>query len=128
MKIWMEGRRVTRNYVYSPFMTFQLDLRFLYKYHPGLTRVSSIRFLLFEIKRVLVYNSTTFYLTDLFNLYFFIQNAYGEKKAFWNIYKTVKFTWYTQDFIIQTFWAYKFDIGWSIIWIFIFRYVYIFNL
>ena len=28
--------------------------------HPGLTRVSSIRFLPFEIKRVLVYNSTIF--------------------------------------------------------------------
>ena len=26
--------------------------------HPGLTRLRSIRFLLFEIKRVLVYNST----------------------------------------------------------------------
>jgi len=34
--------------------------------HPGLTRVRSIRFLLFEIKRMLVYNSTSFDLTDLF--------------------------------------------------------------
>ena len=49
--------------------------------HPGLlTRVSSIRFHLFEIKLVLVYNSTPFYLTDLYFLYFFIQNAYGDKK------------------------------------------------
>ena len=48
--------------------------------HPGLTRVSSILFLLFEIKRVLVYNSTIIYFTDLFILYFFIQNAYTNKK------------------------------------------------
>ena len=41
----------------------------------------SIQFLLFEIKCVLVYNSTIFfYLTDLFILYFFIQNAYADKK------------------------------------------------
>ena len=40
--------------------------------HPGLTRVSSIiRFLQFEIKR-----------EDLFMLYFFLQNAYADKKAF----------------------------------------------
>ena len=45
--------------------------------HLGLTRVSSIQFLLFEIK----YNSTIFfYLTDLFILYFFIHNAYADKK------------------------------------------------
>ena len=43
--------------------------------------VSSIWFLLFEIKRVLVYNSTIFYLTDLFILYFFIQNAHADKKV-----------------------------------------------
>ena len=40
--------------------------------HPGLTRVSSIiRFLQFEIKR-----------EDLFMLYFFLQNAYADKKEF----------------------------------------------
>ena len=50
--------------------------------HPGLTRVSSIRFLLFEIKRVLVYNSTILKLTDLFILFFFIQNAYDDKIVF----------------------------------------------
>jgi len=50
--------------------------------HTGLTRVSSIRFLLFEIKRVLVYNSIIIYFTDLFVLYFFIQNAYADKKVF----------------------------------------------
>ena len=44
--------------------------------------MSSIRFLLFEIKRVFVYNSTIFYLTDLFILYFFLQNAYADKKVF----------------------------------------------
>ena len=48
--------------------------------HPGLTRVRSIWFLLFKIKRVLVYNSTIFKLTDLFILYFFIQNVYANKK------------------------------------------------
>ena len=40
--------------------------------HTGLTRVSSIRFLLFEIKRVLVFNSIIIYFTDLFILYIFI--------------------------------------------------------
>ena len=39
----------------------------------------SIRFHLFEIKRVLVYNSTILKLTDWFILYFFIQNVYAEK-------------------------------------------------
>ena len=38
--------------------------------HPGLTRVRSIRFHLFEIKCLLVDNSTIFKLTDLFILYF----------------------------------------------------------
>ena len=50
--------------------------------HPGLTRVSSIWFLLFEIKRVLVYTLTIFKLTDFFILYFFIQNIYAYKKVF----------------------------------------------
>ena len=35
-------------------------------HHPELTRERSIRFLLFEIKSVFVYNSTVFWLTDLF--------------------------------------------------------------
>ena len=51
------------------------------KLHPELTRERSIRFLLFEIKRVFVYNSTIFKLTDLFTLYFFIQNVYANKKS-----------------------------------------------
>ena len=42
----------------------------------------SIRFILFEIKRVSVYNSTILKLTDLFILYFFIQNVYADKKVF----------------------------------------------
>ena len=50
------------------------------KLYPRLTRVRSIRFLLFEIKHILVYNSTIFYLTDLSFQYFFIQNAYADKK------------------------------------------------
>ena len=50
--------------------------------HPGLTRVRSIQFHLFEIKRVLAYNSTIFTLTDLFILYFFIQSLYADKKVF----------------------------------------------
>ena len=50
--------------------------------HTRLTRVSSIRFLLLEIKRVLVFNSIIFYFTDLFILYIFIQNAYANKKVF----------------------------------------------
>jgi len=56
----------------------------IYLKHPALTRVSSIRFLLFEIKRVLVYNSTILYLTHFFVLYFFLQNAYADKKVFEN--------------------------------------------
>ena len=47
--------------------------------HTGLARVSSIRFLLFEIKRVLVFNSIIIYFTDLF---IFNQNAYANKKVF----------------------------------------------
>ena len=43
--------------------------------HTGLTKMSSIRFLLFEIKRDLFYNLTIFYLTDFLNLFFFIQNV-----------------------------------------------------
>ena len=54
---------------------------YLYLTHTGLTRVSSIRFLLFEIKRVLVFNSIIIYFTDLFILYLFIQNAYANKKV-----------------------------------------------
>ena len=49
--------------------------------HPGLTTVNSVRFVLFEIKCVLVYNSTTFYFTDLFILYIFIQNTYADIKV-----------------------------------------------
>ena len=55
---------------------------FVCMYHTGLTRVSSIRFLLFEIKRVMVFNSIIIYFTDLFILYIFIQNAYASNKAF----------------------------------------------
>ena len=50
--------------------------------HPELTRVRSIWFLLFEIKRVLVYNSTLSKLSDLYILYFFLQNVYVNKKLF----------------------------------------------
>ena len=42
----------------------------------------TILLLLFEIKRVFVYISTIFKLTDLFILYFFIQNIYTNKKLF----------------------------------------------
>jgi len=49
-------------------------------FHPELTRERSHWFLFFEIKRVFVYNSTVFKLTDLFVLYFFIQNVYANKK------------------------------------------------
>ena len=45
-------------------------------------RVRSIRFLLFEIKRVFVYNSTSFKLTDLFIFYFFIQNVNADKNGY----------------------------------------------
>ena len=55
---------------------------FYIKPHPELTRERRIRFLLFEIKRVFVYNSTVFRLTDLFILYFFVQSVYANKKVF----------------------------------------------
>ena len=44
--------------------------------------MSSIRFLLFEIKRVLVFNLIIIYFTDLFMFYIFILNAYANKKVF----------------------------------------------
>jgi len=53
---------------------------FLYTFHPKLTRERSIRFFLFDIKRVFVYISTIFKLMDLFILYFLIQNVYANKK------------------------------------------------
>ena len=43
--------------------------------HHKLTRVRIIWFLLFEIKRVLVYDST------IFKLCYFIQNVYTDKKV-----------------------------------------------
>ena len=50
----------------------------------------SIRLLFFEIKHVFVYNSIIFKLTDLFILYFFIQNLHADKKLFKNKgYKTM---------------------------------------
>ena len=48
--------------------------------------MSSIRFLLFEIKRVLVFNSTILKLKDLFTPFFFIQNAYADKNAKKNMF------------------------------------------
>ena len=57
-----------------------------YHSHPELTRVRSIWFLLFEIKRVLVYNLTILKPIDLFILYFFIQNVYADKKVFNTMY------------------------------------------
>ena len=86
--------------------------------HPGLTRVSSIRFHLFEIKLVLFYNSATFYLMDLFFFYTFSfemymatkkylkkgktimfngSNMWSKVTAFWNIGRTVKSTWYVEE-------------------------------
>ena len=50
--------------------------------HPKLTRVRSIWFLLLEIKRVLVYNSTIFKLTDLFILYFHSKRIYRQKSIY----------------------------------------------
>ena len=64
------------------FSFFPGSMIYLQLIHSGLTRVSSILFLLFEIKRVLVYNSTIFYFTDLFLLYIFIQNAYADRKNY----------------------------------------------
>ena len=71
------------NYYYKAFCSANIFMLAMagQTVHPGLTRVSNIRFLLFKIKRVLVYNSTIFYFTDLFILYIFIQNAYAGKKV-----------------------------------------------
>ena len=62
----------------------------LHASHPELTRVRSIRFLLFEIKRVLVYTSTLFKHSWRDNLliygfvvpHFFIQNMYMPLKKY----------------------------------------------
>ena len=61
-------------------------------YHPELTRERSIRFLLFEIKHVLVYNSTIFKLTGLNILYFLFKmytptKNYYRKKGYKIMYK-----------------------------------------
>jgi len=51
--------------------------------HPELTcRERSIRFLLFEIKRAFVYNSTVFKLTDLFILIHFHSKCICQQKIF----------------------------------------------
>ena len=47
--------------------------------HTELFTERSILLLLYEIKRVFVYISAIFKLTDLFILYFFIQNVYQQK-------------------------------------------------
>ena len=73
-------------FVVIPFISFPLQE--CIRGHSGLIRVRSIWCLLFEIKRVLVYNSTIFKLTDLFILYFFIQNVYADEKVF--LKKTTK--------------------------------------
>ena len=52
-----------RNMFFFRFHTLRDSLSLA---HTGLTRVGSIRFLLIEIKHVLVYNSTIIYLTGLF--------------------------------------------------------------
>ena len=51
-------------FVVVPFISFPLQE--CIRGHSGLIRVRSIWCLLFEIKRVLVYNSTIFKFTDLF--------------------------------------------------------------
>ena len=62
--------------------TMMLAIDKICQCHPGLTRVRSIRVLLFEIRHVLVSYSTIFKLTILFNLYFLIHNVYADKKVF----------------------------------------------
>ena len=50
--------------------------------HPELTRERWIRFLLFEIKCILVYNSTLFNRRGLSALYFLFQSVYVNKKVY----------------------------------------------
>jgi len=92
------------------WITFFIGIR----KHTGLTRVSSIRFLPFEIKHVLVFNSIIIYFTDLFIFYIFYSKCICQQKsilekrltnyvwwvklwskvtAFWNLDRTVKSTW-----------------------------------
>ena len=49
-----------------------------YDLHPKLTRVRSIRYFLFEMKRALVYDSTIFKLTDLFIYSFSLKRIYRQ--------------------------------------------------
>ena len=90
-----KGKIIEKCPIHQIFLEFQVCLKFyillwadpsqadpnMDPCHTGLTRVSSIQFLIFEIKRVLVYNSIIIYFTDLFMLYIFIQNAYVNKKV-----------------------------------------------
>ena len=49
---------------------------------PRTNQIEKHSVFLFEIKRVLVYNSTILKITDLYILYFFIQIVYANKKLF----------------------------------------------
>jgi len=68
---------------YLPTCTLYNVHSSIYLHHTGLTWVRGIRFLLFEIKRVLVFYSIIICFTDLFMLYIFIQNEYANKKVFY---------------------------------------------
>ena len=56
------------------FVTESFIQRIRYLFH-NTPKGEALGLLLFEIKRVLVYNSTTLKLLDLFSLYFFIENV-----------------------------------------------------
>ena len=97
-----DGHRFFNFFNFSKQTKFSLTMLSFRRRQPGLTRVKSLRFLLFEIKRGLVYNSTIFKLTNLFIFYFFIQNVNANKKylrketnkvtAVWNTDRTVQST------------------------------------
>ena len=69
--------------ILSPIHTLQLTLNIRvpgYK-NKNCSPLTNHSVFLFEIKRVFVYNSIIFKLTDLFILYFFIQTVYANKKV-----------------------------------------------
>ena len=100
-------------YWVNSILDSRMHFPFPFTIHPGLTTVRSIRFLLFEIKRVLVYSLTIFKLTGFLFLLFHSTCICRQKKcfrkrlkndvywvklwskvtAFWNIDRTVKSTW-----------------------------------
>ena len=90
MVFWVVLRRILLVYLlFDCVVKLSLGFMFFVVYFSVILLVNaphrtyqSIRFLLFEIKHIFVFNSIIIYFTDLFLLYIFIQNAYANKKVF----------------------------------------------